>query len=155
ASLFEHSCDKKDLVVHAQSEDDGKGQNRHDRIDGAGRTVESEEFAAIAQLKDENQRAEGSADGEQIEQDCFYRREQGTQADEEREKAARQDADDNSRQPRLHHGIVISVDGGDTADSNNGAGDAGDGSNVGRAHVTYPLDLLVGRKRGGGEQLNQ
>ena len=52
--FFEDSGDQEDLIVHAQSEDDGKRENRHDRVYGTGRSVQPKEFATVAFLKNDN-----------------------------------------------------------------------------------------------------
>ena len=83
-AFFEDSRDEEDLVVHAETKDDGKDEDRNDGEDCPERGSVMEQRASVAILKDEYECAECGTDREQIKGDRFHSREQGSQADQER-----------------------------------------------------------------------
>ena len=111
-----HAGDEEHLVVHAQAEHDGEGQDRHRREDPARRPGEPEPGRAVALLEHEHQRAEGGAHGQQVERHRLQRHEQRAEAGEQGEQGPADHQGDDEGQPARDGVLVVGVEGGQAPD---------------------------------------
>ncbi len=134
---------EEDFVVHAKAEDDREGDDRDEGEDAAGGGGDVEQMDAVTILKDPDEGAEGGHDGEEVEGDRFDRGDEGAEADEEGEERAADDKGGDVGEAADDDGLVVGVEGGDAADEEFGAWDAGEFFGADIAELADPVDLLA------------
>ena len=107
---FEDSRHQKYFVIHAQSEDDGEGDDGHDG-EYAGRSLtHSEQAAPVSFLKHQNQCPEGRRNGKQVQSNRLHRGEKRSEAAQKRQQRPSHDQRDYRNESIPYNRLIIGIE---------------------------------------------